>query len=111
MSSTPHGTGHHLILTTCPDAETAERIAQALVGEGLCACVNILPPMRSVYRWKEAVETAREQLLLIKARAEAQGAIEARIRDLHPYELPEIIGVPIVAGLPAYLAWLTHPDN
>lgn len=102
---------HHLVLTTCPDNETAERIAQALVTEGLCACVNILPPMRSVYRWKGAVEAAMEQLLLIKARADAQAAIEARIRDLHPYELPEIIAVPIVAGLPAYLAWLTDPDN
>jgi periplasmic divalent cation tolerance protein len=102
---------HHLILTTCPDSETAERIAQALVTEGLCACVNILPPMRSVYRWKGAVETASEQLLLIKTRADAQAAIEARVRDLHPYELPEIIAVRIVAGLPAYLAWLTNPDN
>lgn len=111
MSSTPIGTVHQLILTTCPDSESAERIARALVGEGLCACVNILPPMRSIYRWKGAVETAGEQLLLIKARTDAQVAIEARIHDLHPYELPEIIAVPIVAGLPAYLAWLTNPDN
>ncbi|MEK7303963.1 MAG: divalent-cation tolerance protein CutA [Pseudomonadota bacterium] len=99
-----------IVLTTCPDEACAERIARALVEEGLAACVNILPPMRSVYRWKGKIEDATELLLVIKSTVARFPAIRERLRDLHPYELPEIIAVPIVDGLPEYLAWLNHPE-
>lgn len=102
---------HHLVLTTVPDGAVAERVARALVEERLAACVNVLPPMASVYRWKGQIESATEQLLLIKTRVGDYAAVERRIRELHPYELPEVIAVPIVAGLAAYLAWLDHPDG
>jgi periplasmic divalent cation tolerance protein len=98
-----------IVLTTCPDAETAGRIARILVEERLAACVNILPPMRSIYRWKGRIEDATEQLLVIKSAA-GFPAIRDRLRALHPYELPEIIAVPIADGLPEYLAWLNHPE-
>jgi len=100
---------YRLVLTTCPDAGAAERIAQTLVAEQLAACVNVLPPMRSFYRWRGAVETANEQLLIIKIRARDYDAVQQRVRALHPYELPEVIAVPIVAGLDAYLAWIDDP--
>ncbi|MEK7759224.1 MAG: divalent-cation tolerance protein CutA [Pseudomonadota bacterium] len=99
-----------IVLTTCPDEACAERIARALVEEGLAACVNILLPMRSVYRWKGKIEDATELLLVIKSTVARFPAIRERLRDLHPYELPEIIAVPIVDGLPEYLAWLNHPE-
>ena len=99
-----------LVLTTCPDEACAERIAQVLVVEGLAACVNILPPMRSIYTWKGKIEDATEQLLVIKSAAARFPAIRDRLRSLHPYELPEIIAVPIADGLPEYLAWLNHPE-
>lgn len=99
-----------IVLTTCPDAETAGRIARALVEERLAACVNILPPMRSVYRWKGQVEEANEQLLVIKSVTAQFTALRDRLRALHPYELPEIVAVPILDGLPEYLAWLNHPE-
>ena len=98
-----------IVLTACPDAACAERIARALVEEGLAACVNILPPMRSIYTWKGKIEDATEQLLVIKSATARFPALRERLRSLHPYELPEIIAVPITDGLPEYLAWLNHP--
>lgn len=97
-----------IVFTTCPDAGTAERIARVLVEEKLAACVNMLPPMRSIYSWKGRVEDASEQLLVIKT-AQPFAVVRDRIRNLHPYELPEIITVPIADGLPDYLAWLRNP--
>jgi len=91
---------------SCPDADSADRIATALVGEGLAACVNILPGMRSIYRWQGAVESADELLLLIKTSVRRVEAMTSRICQLHPYELPEVIAVEVAAGLPAYLAWI-----
>lgn len=99
-----------IVLTTCPDAEAAGRIARALVEENLAACVNILPPMRSVYRWKGKIEEASEQLLVIKIAGARFPAVMDRIRALHPYELPEIVALPITDGLPEYLAWLNQPE-
>jgi periplasmic divalent cation tolerance protein len=104
-------TDYQLILTTCPDPTSAERLGRQLVEERLAACVNVLPSMRSIYRWKGQIEDAAEHLLIIKTRIGDYAAIEQRIRDLHSYELPEVIAVPIVAGLPAYLAWLESPDT
>ncbi len=96
----------YLCYCSCPDAASADRIAQALVAERLAACVNILPGMRSVYRWEGAVEQADELLLLIKTSAARVDAMTLRITQLHPYELPELIAVEVAAGLPAYLAWI-----
>lgn len=95
-----------LILSTCPDTEVAGRIADTLVDQKLAACVNLVPGLRSVYRWQGQRERAEEVLLIIKSRTQDYSAVENALRALHPYELPEIIAVPISAGLPAYLAWL-----
>jgi periplasmic divalent cation tolerance protein len=100
-----------IVLTTCPDMPSAEKIAHALVNERLAACVNILPAMRSSYIWQGKIETAAEHLLLIKAPADRYQAIEERVQMLHPYELPEIIAVPIQAGSNGYLSWLKNPDK
>ena len=95
-----------LVLTNLPDRETAERLAGVLMEKRVAACVNILAPCRSVYRWKGAVQREEEHPVLIKTTAERYPALEAAIRAAHPYELPEIIAVPIERGLPAYLAWV-----
>ena len=91
---------------TCPDTDTAERLAEALVEERLAACVNILPGLRSVYRWQAEVERADEVLLLIKTLPDRYPALQDRLRELHPYELPELLAVEAAAGLPAYLRWV-----
>ena len=91
---------------TCPDTDTAERLAEALVEERLAACANILPGLRSVYRWQAEVERADETLLLIKTVRERFDALSARIKALHPHELPEVLAVEAAAGLPAYLRWV-----
>ena len=95
-----------LVLTNLPDRAAAERLAETLVGNRLAACVNILAPCRSVYRWKDAMQHDEEHPMLIKTTLEAYPALEAGIRAGHPYELPEIIAVPIECGLPAYLDWV-----
>lgn len=91
---------------TCPDPDCANQIAQALVGERLAACVNIVPGLRSVYRWQGKIESADEVLLLIKARREQLAALTARICDLHPHQLPEVIAVEVAGGSAAYLDWI-----
>ncbi len=95
-----------LVITNCPDEETANAIALALVEAKLAACVNILPRVQSVYRWQGAVKSATEIPLLIKSTATSYPALEAAIRQRHPYEIPEIIALPIDRGLPAYLNWV-----
>ena len=95
-----------LVLTNLPDRDAAVKLAEALVGRRLAACVNVLAECTSIYRWKGAVENAREVPLLIKSRSALYDELEAAINELHPYELPEIIAVPVVRGLPEYLAWV-----
>lgn len=95
-----------LVLCSCPDAETARDLAGALVREHHAACVSILPGMTSVYAWEGAIETAEEQLLLIKSAAEFYGPLEAFIKNHHPYQVPEIIAIPIEYGSMDYLEWL-----
>ncbi len=95
-----------LVLTNLPDEASAHALATALVAERLAACVNILAPCRSVYRWQGEIETAQEIPLLIKTSTTRYAVLEAAIRTHHPYELPEIIAVPIAHGLPEYLAWV-----
>lgn len=97
-----------LILTTMPDADSAHAMANRLVEQRLAACVNVLAPCRSVYRWQGVVETADEVPLLIKSVADRYDALEAALRAAHPYELPEIVAVPLARGLPDYLAWVAQ---
>ncbi len=97
---------YRVIFCTCPDAGVAERIAERVVDEELAACVNLVPGLTSIYRWEGVLVHDREVLLLIKTRAERFDALAARIRALHPYDVPELIALPIVAGAPDYLAWL-----
>ena len=97
---------HQLILCTCPDAETADKLAGALINEKLAACVNIMPGIRSVYEWLGKVEITQEHLLLIKSHQDRYAAIEATLQSLHPYQLPEIIAVAIERGSLDYLKWI-----
>ena len=95
-----------LVLTNLPDRAIADRLADSLVEQRLAACVNILAPCRSAYRWKGAVQHEEEHPMLIKTTAERYSALEAAIRAMHPDELPEIVAVRIERGLPGYLAWV-----
>jgi len=98
--------GAIIVFTNVPDRAVGRRIAEALIAGKLAACVNILAECTSIYRWQGAVETAAEFPLMIKTRAEMYEDVEALIRSLHPYELPEIIAVPVEAGSPAFLDWI-----
>jgi periplasmic divalent cation tolerance protein len=91
---------------TCPNQATAERIARLLVEKNLAACVNILPNVTSIYTWQGQIETAQEHQLIIKSATTSYPAIETSIRNHHPYELPEIIAVPVERGLPEYINWI-----
>ena len=95
-----------LVLTNLPDRAAAEKLADMLIAERLAACVNILAPCRSVYRWKGAVQHDEEHPMLIKTTQARYAELQQALRAGHPYELPEIIAVPIERGLPAYLDWV-----
>ena len=95
-----------LCYCSCPDGASAQAIAEALVGERLAACVNRLPGIHSTYRWQGAVTTDNEELLLIKTVAGRYEALKARLLQLHPYELPELIAVPVEHGHATYLDWV-----
>ncbi len=95
-----------LVLTNLPDQVSAEALADAVVSERLAACVNILAPCRSVYRWQGAVEVATEVPLLIKTSEERYAALAAAIVARHPYAVPEIVALSVTGGLPAYLDWV-----
>ena len=98
---------------TCPDLNVGERIANALVTEGLAACVNLLPAITSVYLWKGEMQRDSEVLLMIKTTPIRLPELTDRVRQLHPYQLPEVIAVPVRGGLPDYLQWVitcTSPD-
>jgi periplasmic divalent cation tolerance protein len=94
------------ILCTCGTEEEAQAIGNALVEARLAACVNLLPGIQSIYRWQGKVETAQEVLLLIKATEDHFPAVRDRITELHTYDTPEIIAVPVVDGLDKYIAWV-----
>jgi periplasmic divalent cation tolerance protein len=99
---------------TCPDLASAQRVAEALVDERLAACVQVLPGVRSTYRWHGNVERADEVLLLIKTTSERLETLAERVRALHPYELPELLAVEAAGGLPDYLDWVaaqTRPSG
>ena len=102
-----------LVLTTVPDGELGNQIATTLVDERLAACVNVLAPMTSTYRWRGAIERETERQLVIKTTSGRVAAVRARIGQLHPYELPEFLVVSVADGLAEYLAWVeaeTHTD-
>lgn len=103
MASVP---GPIVVLTTCPDEATASRIARNLVESGLAACVSRVGPIHSTYRWQEAIQDEPEVLLVIKTVTGRYSELEMRLKSLHPYELPEIIALPLVAGSAEYLAWM-----
>ncbi|MDO9052657.1 MAG: divalent-cation tolerance protein CutA [Gallionella sp.] len=100
-----------LVITNMPDAESADRLARQLVEARAAACVNQLAPCTSTYRWQDKIETASEVPLLIKTTQAAYPRLETLIRAAHPYELPEIIAVPVSVGLPAYMDWVSHETN
>ena len=98
-----------LAFSTFPDVETARRIARELVAEKFAACANIIPRIESIYVWQEKLERGDETLVLFKTSAARSAAFQEKLKSLHPYEVPEIIFVPVTAGLPAYLRWVA--DN
>jgi len=95
-----------VILTTMPDNGRTDELARTLVGERLAACVNVHAAMTSTYRWKDAVEREPERQIVIKTTRDRVAAVEARLRDLHPYELPEFLVLPVEGGSEAYLRWV-----
>lgn len=95
-----------VVLVTAPSDVVASALAEQVVAAGLVACVNIVPGIRSVYRWQGAVESATEQLLVMKTTAVRLAALQAVIAGAHPYDVPEIIALPVHGGLPAYLQWI-----
>jgi periplasmic divalent cation tolerance protein len=97
-----------LVITNLPDTASAERLARQLIESHAAACVNQLAPCLSTYRWQGNIETANEVPLLIKTTQAAYPRLEELIREGHPYELPEIIAVPVDAGFPAYLSWVNE---
>lgn len=97
-----------LALSTFPDAEIARRISNHLVNERFAACANILPSIESIYRWKDKIESGSESLVLFKLSEELQTAFQDKLRSLHPYDVPEIIFIPVARGLPEYLRWVAE---
>jgi periplasmic divalent cation tolerance protein len=100
-------TAARVVLTTAPDAETGALIARALVEERLAACVNVIPGVRSIYRWGGEIQDDPEVVLIVKTRAERCEALAARIQDLHPYDVPEVLVLPALGGSAPYLAWIS----
>lgn len=95
-----------IVWSTFPDEDTAARVTRALVDERLIACGTLMPAARSIYRWKEGVEDARETVAMMKTRKQDWAALLSRLHELHPYEVPECIAVRIAAGAPKYMEWL-----
>ena len=98
--------GYLIVLCTCPDRKTALRLAEALVDRRQAACVNVVPGVMSVYEWEGTRQRDEEVLAIIKTRADAFAAVEETVRTLHPYELPEIVAVPVTKGFAPYLDWI-----
>jgi periplasmic divalent cation tolerance protein len=95
-----------ILVSTCPDASTAERIARELVGASLVACVNIVPGLRSIYRWSGAVKADDEVLMILKTPADRLSAARERLVALHPYDVPEVVALPVADGHHPYLQWV-----
>jgi periplasmic divalent cation tolerance protein len=97
-----------LALSTFPNAEIARRISNQLVSERFAACANILPSVESIYRWKGNMESENETLVFFKVSEDRQSTFQDKLRSLHPYDVPEIIFVPVASGLPEYLQWVSN---
>lgn len=97
-----------LAFSTFPDTETARRVSNEVVTEKFAACANILPGVESIYRWKEKIETANETLVFFKLSEDRQAAFQEKLRSVHPYDVPEIVFVPVASGLPDYLRWVAE---
>jgi periplasmic divalent cation tolerance protein len=97
-----------LAISTFPDTEIARRISNQLVSERFAACANILPSVESIYRWKGDIESGTETLVFFKVSEDRQSPFQERLRLLHPYDVPEIIFVPVASGLPEYLKWVNE---
>jgi periplasmic divalent cation tolerance protein len=95
-----------VVLVTAPSEATAIEIGRTLVDEHLAACVNVVPGIRSIYHWEGRREEAAEALLLIKTRPEGYAALQRRVLELHPYSVPEVLGLPVAEGAPAYVQWV-----
>lgn len=98
-----------LAFSTFPDVETARRVARQLVTENFAACANIIPAIESIYRWQGKIESGNETLAFFKTTAARSAAFQEKLKSLHPYDVPEIIFIPVTAGLPEYLRWVA--DN
>jgi periplasmic divalent cation tolerance protein len=97
-----------LALSTFPDPQIARRISNQLVRERFAACANILPSVESIYRWKDKIESGNETFVFFKVSEDWQSAFQDKLRSLHPYDVPEIIFVPVASGLPEYLRWVAE---
>ncbi|KAA2254907.1 divalent-cation tolerance protein CutA [Solihabitans fulvus] len=104
-------TEHRVVITTTGSAEAAEALARGVVEARLAACVQIVGPVTSVYRWEGAVQTDQEWQCVVKTTAERLDELAAHIRGHHEYELPEVVAIPVVGGLPEYLAWVTEETS
>ena len=100
-----------VVLITAPDGDTAAGLGRILVEERLAACVNVLPGVRSLYRWKGSVQEDAELLLLVKTRVDRMPALAARVRELHPYDVPEVLALPAVGGSEEYLDWVRSESS
>lgn len=98
----------HVVLVTAPDAESGQSLAHALVQEQLAACVNLVSGVKSTYRWEGNVQTDEEVLLLVKTTWNRLDALIHRVQEMHPYDLPEVLALPVTTGLKGYLAWVSH---
>ena len=96
----------HVVLVTAPDPAVGARIGRSLVEEGLAACANLVPGVRSIYRWQGELRDDAEVLLIVKTRASLVDALASRVRALHPYELPEVLALPVAGGSAPYLDWV-----
>ena len=97
-----------LALSTFPDRETAQKISNQLVTEKFAACANILPSVESIYHWKDKIESGNETLVFFKVSEDRRSAFQEKLNSLHPYEVPEIIFLPVSSGLPEYLRWVVE---
>ncbi|MBP9127418.1 MAG: divalent-cation tolerance protein CutA [Elusimicrobia bacterium] len=108
FSKKPLSSNYLIVLSTVPNGPTARRLAKLLVSERWAACVNVMGGVQSIYRWKGAVESAREYLLIAKTTRRRFAALQARLAAAHPYEVPEIMAVPLADGLAQYFSWISE---
>ena len=97
-----------VVLITSPDEQTAAKIANCLVEKRLAACINIIAPIRSIYKWEGKIEDDKEVLMIVKTRKDLFEELESSVKQMHPYSVPEIIGLPIIKGSSEYLNWITE---